>query len=100
VYVLVVDIKIKPERTEEFKAVTRLNHEGSVQEPGCLRFDVLQDAEDPTHFCLYEVYKDQAAVEAHRQSAHFAKWRDAAEGMMQQPRTRVFYNSVFPDPWK
>ena len=98
--VLAVSIKIKPERIGEFVDATRRNHEGSVAEPGCLRFDVVQDTEDPGHFMLYEVYEDQTAVDAHRGTEHYARWRDAVEDLLTEPRTRVLYRSVFPDPWR
>ncbi|MBW3622126.1 MAG: antibiotic biosynthesis monooxygenase [Armatimonadetes bacterium] len=99
-YVVSVSIKVKPERIEDFKAATRRNHEGSVREPGCLRFDVLQNAEDETHFMLYEVYRTPEDFEAHKQTPHFFQWRDAAEPMMAEPRTRNLLYSLFPDPWK
>lgn len=99
-YVVCVSIRVKPECVEEFKAATRLNHEGSVREPGCVRFDVLQGAEDETAFFLYEVYRSPEDFDAHKQTPHFFRWRDAAEPMMAEPRTRQIYNSVFPDPWE
>jgi autoinducer 2-degrading protein len=99
-FVVCVTIKIKADQVEAFAAATRLNHEGSVQEPGVLRFDVLQGAEDQTQFFLYEVYRGPEDFDAHKQTAHFAKWRDAVEGMMEVPRTRVTYQSLYPEPWK
>jgi quinol monooxygenase YgiN len=99
-FVVNVSIRVKPDKIEEFKEATRRNHEGSVKEPGCLRFDALQGAEDETLFCLYEVYRAAADLDAHRETEHFKRWRETAEPLMAEPRTRIFYNSVFPDPWE
>jgi autoinducer 2-degrading protein len=99
-HVVLVSIQVKPDCIEAFKAATRLNHEGSVKEPGCARFDVLQDTEDATLFYLYEVYHSPAAFDAHKQTPHFFAWRDAAEPMMAHPRTRRICAGLFPDPWE
>ena len=61
-----------------------------------VRFDVLQQSDEPTRFVLFEVYRDEAAVEAHRQSTHYAKWRDLVEPMMAEPRARTLFKAVFP----
>jgi len=72
---LMVTINIKPGHKEEFMASMFDDARGSNNdEPGCLRFDVLQDTEDENRIHLYEVYKDQAAVDAHRAAPHFTKW--------------------------
>ena len=60
--VTLVEINIKPERVDESPEVFRANHEGALQEPGNLRFDVLQDPEVKTRFFIYEAYKDDEAV--------------------------------------
>ena len=57
-------------------------------EPGCLRFDVLQDNADPDHFFFYEVYRDEAAFQAHGQAPHFARWRAAAAEVLAEPARR------------
>jgi (4S)-4-hydroxy-5-phosphonooxypentane-2,3-dione isomerase len=95
-YVTLVHIHVKPERLAEFIEVTRRNHEGSVAEPGNLRFDVLQLAEDPTRFILYEAYRDEAAAKAHKETPHYAAWRDAAADLMAEPRSGVRYDGLFP----
>ena len=65
--VLMVTIHIKPEHKEAFMEEMRGDAIGSNRdEPGCLRFDVLQDSEDPNCIHLYEVYKNEEALEAHR----------------------------------
>lgn len=98
-FAICVYITVKPESVDAFKEATRLNHEGSVREPGCLRFDVLQSREDETRFMLYEVYRTPEDLDAHKETAHFQRWRETAEPLMAEPRTRQQYDSVFPDPW-
>ena len=74
---LMVTIQIKPGHKDAFMASMFDDARGSNNdEPGCLRFDVLQDTEDENRIHLYEVYKDQAAVDAHRAASHYTKWRE------------------------
>lgn len=78
-YVLHVELRARPERREQFLAAIRENATASVRdEPGCSRFDVVQDLADPDHFYLYEVYRDEAAFGEHRSAPHFRRWREAA----------------------
>jgi autoinducer 2-degrading protein len=95
--VLCVEIHVNPEQRQAFVSATRENHLGTRTEPGNLRFDVLQSEEDPNRFMLYEVYRDQAALEAHQKQAHYLKWKSAAEPMMAQPRTRQRLVTLFPE---
>jgi len=92
-----VDIAVMPELVETFHAATAVNAAASREEPGILRFDVLADRSDPTHVVLVEVYRDEAAAAAHKQTAHYATWRDAVEPMMARPRTSVRFVNVTPD---
>jgi autoinducer 2-degrading protein len=96
-----VHIHLKREHLEAFLVETRRNAAASVEEPGVRRFDVLQDESDGTHVVLSEVYVDQAAADAHKQTAHYARWQDAVAEMMTEPRTRTRFTSVFPheDGW-
>jgi len=91
-----VHIRVKPEHLHVFLTETRRNAAASLQEPGVRRFDVLQDESDETHVVLSEVYADQAAADAHKQTAHYARWQDAVAEMMTEPRTRTRFTSVFP----
>jgi (4S)-4-hydroxy-5-phosphonooxypentane-2,3-dione isomerase len=94
-----VHARIRPGQVEDFLAATDINARASVNEPGVLRFDVIQDQADPAHVVLVEVYRDEAASAAHKQTAHYATWRDAVAGMMAQPRESARYSAVFPaDP--
>lgn len=92
-----VDVAVMPELVEQFHAATAVNAAASREEPGVLRFDVLADRADPTHVVLVEVYRDEAAAAAHKETAHYATWRDAVAPMMARPRTSVRYVNVSPD---
>jgi autoinducer 2-degrading protein len=100
---LVVHVHIRVERgnLEAFLEETRRNAAASLEEPGVRRFDVLQDESDDTHVVLSEVYVDEAAADAHKQTAHYARWQGAVADMMSEPRTRTRFTSVFPaeDGW-
>jgi quinol monooxygenase YgiN len=91
-----VHIHVKPESVDAFRAASMENGRNSVREPGIARFDVLQQADDATRFVLVEVYQDADAQARHRETAHYAAWRDAVAGMMAEPRTSVRYTNVFP----
>jgi autoinducer 2-degrading protein len=95
-HVTLVHVHVKPECLPAFIEATRANHEASVQEPGNRRFDILQSPEDPARFVLYEAYADAEAAAAHKQTAHYAAWRDAVAGMMAGPRKGVPMNGLFP----
>ena len=100
-YIVHVDIVVKSECVDEFVEATLANARGSVQEPGCARFDVVQDQDDPTHFRLVEVYRNEAAVTAHRNTPHYAAWAEAATPLMVGPRTKTIYRGIYPgeDDW-
>ena len=93
-----VHVHVKPETVEAFKAATLVNARNSVLEPGVLRFDVVQQADDPTRFVLIEIYRDAAASAAHKESPHYPVWRDTVASMMAEPRSSVKFNGVFPEP--
>lgn len=92
-----VDVQVKPECVEAFKAASLNNARHSVQEPGIARFDVCQRQEDPGRFMLVEVYRTPEAPAAHKETAHYARWRDTVADMMVVPRTSVKFTNVFPD---
>jgi autoinducer 2-degrading protein len=95
-HVTIVHVQVKPEHLEDFLAATRLNHEGSVREPGNRRFDVLQSADDPTRFALYEAYASAEDAAAHKSTAHYLKWRETVADWMAAPRQGVSYRGLFP----
>jgi quinol monooxygenase YgiN len=72
---MLIEVHVKPSALDEFLEVIKEDAVRSESdEPGCIRFDVLRDNVDPLKFYFYEVYKDKAAQQAHRQMPHFAKW--------------------------
>ena len=91
-----VHVHVKPECVEAFSEATAENAAHSVLEPGIARFDVIQQADDLTRFVLVEVYRTAEAPAAHKETAHYQKWRDAVAPMMAEPRTSVKYTNVFP----
>jgi quinol monooxygenase YgiN len=92
-----VQVHVRPECVEAFKAATVENARQSIQEPGIARFDVAQQADDPTRFVLVEVYRTPHAPAAHKETTHYARWRDTVTPMMAEPRTSVKFANVFPD---
>ena len=92
-----VQVHVKPECIEAFRAASVANARLSMQEPGIAQFDVLQQQDDPTRFLLIEVYRSVEATAAHKATAHYAAWRDAAEPLMAEPRYSVKYANVFPE---
>jgi autoinducer 2-degrading protein len=96
-HVTLVHVRVTPGRVDDFIRATRADHEGSVREPGNLRFDLLQDVSDPTRFILYEAYASEADAQAHRSTPHYLAWRDAVAEMMAAPRQGVFYQGLLPE---
>ena len=92
-----VHVHVKPESVADFRQATIENARSSFQEPGIARFDVVEQQDDATRFVLIEIYRDAEAAAAHKQTAHYAKWRDTVAHMMAEPRSSVKYNSVYPD---
>jgi quinol monooxygenase YgiN len=92
-----VHVRVKPERVDAFRAATIANAHASLQEPGIARFDVVQQLDDPTRFVLVEVYRDEQAPARHKETAHYAAWRDAVESMMAEPRRSVKFLNVDPE---
>ena len=95
-HVTLVHVHVKPEALTAFIEACRLNHEGSVAEPGNFRFDILQDANDPTHFVLYESYVSEGDAKAHKETAHYHRWRDTVTDMMAAPREGQPFVGLFP----
>ncbi len=92
-----VHVHVKPDCVEAFKQATRLNARLSLLELGVLRFDVLQQQDDPTRFVLVEIYRDAEAAAAHKETAHYPVWRDAVAPMMAGPRQGVKFNQIYPE---
>lgn len=94
--VTLVHVHVLPEHVQDFIAATRRNHEGSIRESGCRRFDVLQSVEDPTRFLLYEAYASEADAAAHKETIHYTAWREAVAPWMAEPRRSERYAAVAP----
>lgn len=91
-----VHAKVKPEFIEAFKQATIENASNSMKEAGIARFDVIQQTDDPTKFILVEVYKTAEAPAAHKETAHYARWRDTVAEMMAEQRQGIKYTNIFP----
>jgi quinol monooxygenase YgiN len=92
-----VHVRVKPECIEAFRKVTVENARCSLREPGIARFDVLQHQDDPARFLLVEIYRTAEAPAAHKETAHYAAWRDAVAPMMSMPRASDKFAGVFPE---
>jgi quinol monooxygenase YgiN len=92
-----VHVHVKADQVEAFKQVSLENAQESIKEPGIARFDVVQQNDDPTRFVLVEAYRSPEAPATHKATAHYAKWRDAVEPIMAEPRHSVKYTNLFPD---
>ena len=95
-HVTLVHVHVLPEHVADFIEATGPNHVGAVDEPGCLRFDVLQAPDDPTRFVLYEAYRDAEASAAHKETAHYLAWRAAVADWMAEPRRGEPFRCLLP----
>lgn len=93
-HIVHVHVHVSADQVEAFRVATLENARNSVQEPGVLRFDVLQQSDDPTRFLLIEIYKTPDDQLKHRDTPHYLKWRDAVAPMMAEPRNAVKYAGV------
>jgi (4S)-4-hydroxy-5-phosphonooxypentane-2,3-dione isomerase len=91
-----VEVSVLHGKETDFLKATEENHIQTRQEPGNKRFDVLQQQEDPSRFFLYEVYESQEAVNAHKETAHYLKWRETVAPWMASPRKGISHIPHFP----
>lgn len=96
-FIVHVHIHVKSEHLDAFQRATLENARNSIQEPGVVRFDVVQQQDDPTRFVLVEVYRTPDDPARHKETAHYKTWRDTVAEMMAEPRYSVKYHNVFPD---
>ncbi|HVR01454.1 MAG TPA: putative quinol monooxygenase [Polyangia bacterium] len=92
-----VQVRVKPEGVEAFRAASVENARESRKEAGIARFDVVQSTEDPTRFVFVEAYRSADAPAAHKATPHYARWRDAVADLMAEPRTSARYVNVAPE---
>ncbi len=90
----IVHLEVRPEKLEEFLAEAAANIRASRQEPGVIQFDLLQQAEAPVKFMLYEIYNDSSALETHRQTPHFSRWLERGVPLLAGERVRVLYQMI------
>jgi len=95
-YAVCVHVLVKEENRDQFIEATLENARATIQEPGNMRFDVVQQIDDPNRFVLYEVYREESGMAAHKETPHYAKWRDAVAPWMAEPRRGVKHLSLFP----
>ena len=88
--------QVKENILDAFIQETVKNVQGSLEEQEVVSFDFLQSKDDPTKFLLVEVNKNEASVVTHQQTSHYMIWKEAVNGMMEQPRTKMAYSNVFP----
>jgi len=96
-HIVHVFVRVKPGSEAAFEEATLANARASLTEPGVARFDVVRQQDDPARFVLVEVYRTPAAALAHKETAHYATWRDTVAGMMAEPRSSVKYVNLHPD---
>ena len=93
-FVLVVNIRIKPENVARFMGALGENARAARKEPGCKQFEVLVDPKDKTKVMLFEVYADEAAFEAHQQTAHFKRYLAEAVPLLASRERQVFTKAL------
>ena len=91
-----VYVNVKPEAVKRFIAATVENQHNSIKEPGNLRFDLIQQMDDPCRFMIYEAYESEDSAANHKVTSHYLKWRDAVKDYMAEPRQGTRYNIVIP----
>jgi (4S)-4-hydroxy-5-phosphonooxypentane-2,3-dione isomerase len=96
-YIVNVHVHVQPEHREGFIEAPLDNARNTIREPGNLRFDVLQELDDPNRFVIYEAYRDDAALAAHKASAHYARWAAAVNPWMAEIRRGVKLAPLFPE---
>ena len=96
-HIVHVQIKVKPEAVEEFRSATIENGRNSIKENGIVQFDFIQNKEEPERFILVEIYRTPADQLAHRETAHYQKWKSTVADMMAEPRVGIVYQNIYPE---
>jgi quinol monooxygenase YgiN len=96
-HIVHVFIHVKDDRVEQFMNATIENAQSSLQESGIARFDLIQQADDPTRFMLIEVYRISEDATRHKETPHYKNWHEVVEPLMAEPRTRIIYRNIYPD---
>ncbi len=96
-YITIVHIKVLPDYIDLFIKASIENHLESVKEPGNLRFDLLRSDDNPARFVLYEAYENENSAAAHKETAHYLKWRETVAPWMAVPREGARYTGLQPE---
>lgn len=97
-YAILGIIKVKPEHLTDFVANVRRHASNSVREPGCVRFDVLQDRQDPHTICLYEVFRSEADLKTHREQDYYKRWMEMSRDWRDTSSySRRVLDRIYPD---
>ena len=96
-YVTLVHVDVIPEHINDFIAACQDNHLASIRETGNRRFDILQSAEHPEKFVLYEAYASMAEAQAHKDTSHYLNWRTKVADWMASPRQGIVYQGLLPN---
>lgn len=96
-HIVHVFVHVKPDHEADFEKASLENARASLTEPGVARFDVIRQQDDPSRFVLVEVYRSVDAAAAHKETAHYARWRDAVAEWMAEPRSSIKYHNLHPD---
>jgi (4S)-4-hydroxy-5-phosphonooxypentane-2,3-dione isomerase len=96
-FIVHVNVKVKPEFVDDFISVSLKNAKASLGEPGIVRFDVIQNETEPTQFVLVQVYKTENDPTKHKLTQHYQEWQESVTEMMVTPRTKTIYKNLFPD---
>lgn len=92
-----VFVHVKPDAVTEFTAATIENARNSLAEAGVVRFDLIQQDDDVNRFLIIEIYRTAADPGSHKETAHYATWRDTVAPMMAEPRRSIKYHALFPE---
>lgn len=95
-FIVLVYIHVKEESIQDFMQASNENAEASRREAGIVRFDLIQQADDPTRFILIEIYRTEEDPARHKQTAHYRKWRETMAPMMAEPRRGIRYKIISP----
>jgi autoinducer 2-degrading protein len=96
-FIVQVYVRVKEGMEESFRKATLNNAKNSIKEPGIARFDVLEQQTDPTRFLLVEVYRTPEDAGRHKETEHYAVWRDTVAEMMAEPRYSIKFDNLYPD---
>jgi (4S)-4-hydroxy-5-phosphonooxypentane-2,3-dione isomerase len=96
-YIVQVHVLVKEDRIKDFIDATKINAFNSSKEPGVVKFDVIQQKEEPNRFILYECYRSETDAAKHKDTKHYRIWRDKVESMMAEPRQSMKYLNIFPE---